>query len=83
MKRFFSFSLGAIAILGLVLATEQRALAYIDPGSGLIVLQSIGSAIAAAAYFMRRRIFSFFKRSKSGKASTNVTVELESDRKTA
>jgi hypothetical protein len=44
----------------LVVATERRAYAYVDPGSGLLALQSIASVAAAVGYFMRRRIAGLF-----------------------
>ena len=47
-----------------MLATERRAMAYVDPGSGLLALQSIGSMLAAAAFFMRRRIMGLFNKKK-------------------
>lgn len=55
-----SLSLTAICCLGLVLATEPQAHAYIDPGSGLLALQSAGAALAAVGYFLRRRIRAIF-----------------------
>jgi hypothetical protein len=47
-----------------MLATERRAMAYVDPGSGLLALQSIGSMLAAAGFFMRRRIMGLFNKKK-------------------
>ena len=47
-----------------MLATERRAFAYVDPGSGLLALQSIGSMLAAAGFFMRRRIMGLFNKKK-------------------
>lgn len=47
-----------------MLATERRAMAYVDPGSGLLALQSIGSMLAAAGFFMRRRIMGLFNKRK-------------------
>lgn len=61
MRRFLSFALGCFACLCLLIATEQRAHAmYVDPGSGLLVIQSIASAMAAAAFFLRRKIRGLF-----------------------
>jgi hypothetical protein len=80
MKKFFSISLAIFACLCLALGTERRAMAYVDPGSGLLILQSAGSALAAAAYFMRRRIMALFS---SKKEVAPVAVAVKSDRKTA
>jgi hypothetical protein len=60
MKRLISFSLSVFCCICLVVATERRALAYVDPGSGLLAIQSIASVAAAAGYFMRRRIAGLF-----------------------
>ncbi len=60
MKRFLSFSLAVLCCLFALLATEHRAYAYVDPGSGLLAIQSLASVAAAAGYFLRRRIAGFF-----------------------
>jgi hypothetical protein len=64
MKRILPLSLSVITCVGLLLATERRAMAYIDPGQGLLFVQSIGAAMAAAAYFLRRRILALFGKKK-------------------
>ncbi len=48
----------------MIVASERRAWGYVDPGSGLIALQTIASVMAAWAYMVRRRIRSFFARKK-------------------
>jgi hypothetical protein len=60
MKRFLSFSLAVFCCICLLVATEHRAYAYVDPGSGLLAIQSIASVAAAAGYFLRRRIAALF-----------------------
>jgi hypothetical protein len=65
MKRFLSVSLAIFSCLCLVVATERRAYAYVDPGSGFLILQSMASVMAAAGFFLRRRIKDLFVRSKS------------------
>ncbi len=79
MKRMISLSLSLVTCLGLLLATERRALAYIDPGQGLLFVQSIGAAVAAAAYFLRSRILALFGKKKpeanaAVPASTRIPV---------
>jgi hypothetical protein len=64
MKRLFSSLSAVFVCICLLLATERRALAYVDPGSGLIALQSLASVMAAAAYFLRRRILGLFTKKK-------------------
>jgi hypothetical protein len=81
MKRFISFSLAIFCCLCLLLATERRALAYVDPGSGLLALQSAASVMAAAGYFMRRRILALF--GKKTPAPTPLPVVLKGDTRKA
>ena len=75
MKRFLSFSLGLACCLCLLLATERRALAYIDPGTGLLALQSAAAALTAGLYYMRRRILAFFGKKSTPPASMPVVVK--------
>jgi len=60
MKRLVSSSLTLLITFLLLVATDRRAWGYVDPGSGLIALQTFASVGAAYAYFIRRRIRSFF-----------------------
>jgi hypothetical protein len=64
MKRFISFSLSILIALCMIVASERRAWGYVDPGSGLIALQTVASVGAAYAYYIRRRIRAFFTRKK-------------------
>ncbi len=62
MKRFLSFSLAALIAACMFIGSERRAWGYVDPGSGLIALQTVASVIAAYAYMVRKRIRAFFVR---------------------
>lgn len=65
MKRLLSFALGCFVCACVLIGTEQRAMAmYVDPGSGLLALQSAASVMAAAAFFLRRKIRAVFGRRK-------------------
>jgi uncharacterized membrane protein len=66
---FVSLSLSVAFCLCLLLATERRALAYVDPGQGLIALQSIGAVMAASVFYLRRRILSLFGKGQPAKKS--------------
>jgi hypothetical protein len=74
MKRFLSFSLAIFTCLCLMVATEHRAYAYVDPGSGFLALQSIASIMAATGYFLRNRIKALFTRSQPEKAEKPTLV---------
>jgi hypothetical protein len=73
MKQFISFSLAVFIALCMVVATERRAWGYVDPGSGLIALQTFASVAAAYAYMVRRRIRAFFQR-KTGETPAVLPV---------
>ena len=82
MKRWISLSLAVFTCLCLLIATERQALAYVDPGSGMLALQSLASVLAAAGYFMRRRILALFGRKKT-EAPATVAVQKENSRHVA
>ncbi len=83
MKRLISVSLAMFSCACLLLATERRAMAYIDPGSGLLALQSLGSMAAAAGFFLRRRIMGLFKKKPLASAEPPVTARKEDSRNAA
>jgi hypothetical protein len=60
MKRLISAALSLFITFCLLIATDRRAWGYVDPGSGLIALQTFASVGAAYAYVIRRRIRAFF-----------------------
>jgi hypothetical protein len=84
MKRIVSFCVSVFVCACLLLATERPAKAYVDPGSGLLVLQSAASVVAAAAYFLRRRIVGLFTKKKpSTGAVLPVAVRKDDSRNAA
>ncbi len=50
-------------------------MAYVDPGSGLLALQSIASIAAACGYFFRRRIRSLLGK-KTDESETALPVAV-------
>ena len=61
MKRLLSFALACFVCVCVLVATEQRAMAmYVDPGSGLVAVQAAASMMAAAAFFLRRKLRTIF-----------------------
>jgi hypothetical protein len=75
MKRFVSISLSVFIFLCMLVATERQAYGYVDPGSGMIALQSIASVAAAFGYFMRSRIRSLFRANDITKTQPNDVKE--------
>jgi len=56
MLRFGLWMLGALQVVTLLLAFERPARAYVDPGSGFVLLQVAGSMFAGAVYYTRHRL---------------------------
>jgi hypothetical protein len=54
--RSCSLLLGTLEFAVLLVAFEHRAQAYIDPGSGFVILQVAGSMVAGAIYYMRHSL---------------------------
>lgn len=67
MKHLISFSLAAFIVFCMLVATDRRAWGYVDPGTGLIALQTAASVVAAYAFIIRRRIRTFFAGKEAGK----------------
>ena len=60
----------------LTVSLEQAAYAYVDPGSGLLLMQTIGSMFACAAIYFRRNILGFFQKTQSqGEPEFSTTDE--------
>ena len=78
MKRIASVSLSVVIFFSLLVASERRAWGYVDPGSGLIALQTIASVIAAWAYMVRKRIRAFFTRKKEEPAAVLPVATADS-----
>jgi hypothetical protein len=83
MKRLISFTLAIFITLCMIVGTERRAFAYVDPGSGLIALQTIASVMAAYAYFVRRKIRAFFQRKKEPVAVLAIPTKSSDTRDVA
>jgi O-antigen/teichoic acid export membrane protein len=47
---------------GATLLFERPAYAYADPGTGLLAIQAVGSALVAGGWYLRRKIYSLFRR---------------------
>jgi hypothetical protein len=70
MKRVASLLLGLVAVVCFFVASERTALAYVDPGSGLLALQGLASLVGTAAFYFRRRLKVLFKRKNEVPAGT-------------
>lgn len=64
---YFLATLGFILALGL--ATERQAYAYADPGSGLLVFQSLSAIVSGSLFYFRKRLKSLISKTKSDEKS--------------
>ena len=79
MRRILLLLLTIVGFVGFFVATERPALAYVDPGSGLLALQTAASVVAGFAFFLRRRIRALFGRTPVD--SSTVSFREASDPK--
>ena len=73
MLRLVRFFVTCALLVAIGLSVEHRAYAYVDPGSGLFVVQSIGTALAGVLYYFRRRLGTLIRRYKTAEAPTEVS----------
>lgn len=64
-------------LFSLGLAIEPRAYAYVDPGSGLLMLQAAGTVLTGVLFTLRRRIKSLFTRNKPAPAIEATSPKSE------
>ena len=54
MRRFSSTIAAAFLFAVLIIGTERPALAYTDPGSGALLLQTLGAVFVGFLFYFRR-----------------------------
>lgn len=80
MRFKLAYSIITIAmIFSLGLALEPRAYAYVDPGSGLLMLQAAGTVLTGVLFTLRRRIKTLFTRNKPVSSSAIGTIGPKSE----
>jgi hypothetical protein len=62
MKKLLTIISVALVVLGALILSERPAYGYTDPGTGLLAIQAAGSAIVAAGWYLRRKIYALFHR---------------------
>ena len=62
MRKLLYFVSLALIVTGVSLVFEQRAYAYADPGTGLLAIQALGSAMVATGWYLRRKLYGLFHR---------------------
>ena len=66
-------ALSAALFLALAGALEQRSYAYVDPGSSLLIFQTLSAIVTGAIFYLRRRIKALFTRQSRSKPAEEVT----------
>jgi hypothetical protein len=61
--KYFAVTTGLFIVLSF--AFERQAYAYVDPGSSLLVFQSLSALVTGAMFYFRRRLKALFSRSSS------------------
>jgi hypothetical protein len=70
-------SLTVLQWLFLVVALQRPAYGYVDPGSGMLVVQFVGSVLSGGIFLLRKRLKQFFFPDKSAQVPQR-TGEIES-----
>ena len=63
-RRILYFAVTGALFLALSGMLERPAHAYVDPGSSLLVFQSVSAFVTGALFYFRRRIKALFNRSR-------------------
>ena len=67
LSRFLAASMGPLALLSLLVGTERPAQAYVDPGTGMMIWQTVAAAALGVAFYFRKIISWFRPRKKEKK----------------
>lgn len=59
-------------VVGAALLFERPAYGYADPGTGLLAVQAVGSALVATGWYLRRKIYTFLHRGDAAKREPEV-----------
>jgi hypothetical protein len=51
---------------------ERQAYAYVDPGSSLLVFQTLSAAVTGVIFYLRKRLKTLLTRSKSSEVDLDV-----------
>ena len=71
--------LTSLLFIALSCSCERQAHAYIDPGSSLLLFQSLSAMVSGALFYFRRRIKSLFTRTNP-KSADSINTPLPGPR---
>ena len=77
--RFKYWSLTLLLFVALGLFFERPAHAYTDPGSALLLFQSLGAVASGVLFYFRRRVKSLFTRTQPKDAVSTPAVASRAD----
>jgi hypothetical protein len=63
----------------LCLSLERKAYAYIDPGSGLLMLQAAGTVLTGVLFTLRKRLKALIFRSRPVETPVNESVSPKTE----
>jgi hypothetical protein len=67
------FAITAALFIALTFCFERPAYAYVDPGSSLLLFQSLSAIVTGTIFYFRRRLKALFTRSSS--KTTDISSE--------
>ena len=73
-SKLMYWSLTLLLFLFLGLAFERPALAYTDPGSTLLLFQSLGAVASGALFYFRRQLKRLFTRTTPATTKTATST---------
>jgi len=56
----------------LCVSFERQAYAYVDPGSSLLVFQTLSAAVTGVIFYLRKRLKNLLTRSKTAEVDLDV-----------
>lgn len=69
------FALTVVLFLALGCTFERSAYAYVDPGSSLLIFQTLSAIVTGAIFYLRRRIKALFTRQPSASTEPAESVD--------
>ncbi len=75
MRFAVRFAFAVLLFSAVTVSLEQTAHAYVDPGSGLLLMQAIGSMFTCAVIYFRRNILGFFHKPSAEPEGEFVAAE--------
>lgn len=80
MKKLLDIASIGLMVIGAALLFERPAYAYADPGTGLLAIQAVGSALVASGWYLRKKIYSLLHRgAEAGQHADEISATKEDE----